>query len=281
MTDTGEKRQRDLEDLSDLAGLDDERLPLAETALRIALVEYPRLDVAKYLDEIESFAERADARLESTATRDRVAALDGVLFDEEGFRGNAITYYDPRNSFLNDVVERRVGIPITLSILYIEVGHRLGLDLRGIGFPGHFLVGLYGDHNERLELIDPFNRAARVTRDDCARTIEAAGARFADSMLDPSARRQILVRLLTNLKLIYIQKGDFARAVPIIDRILQLSPENMTERRDRGLVLLQLGKSRLALRDLEAYAETETSQAESEIVRNAIVTARRELARLN
>src|SRR5262245_62910963 len=126
-------------DLSDLALRDDD-IPLAESALRIALTEYPDLDPTRWLGEIDVLTARARSLAADETPDGLLAATDAALFREAGFRGNADAYYDPRNSFLNDVIERRIGIPITLSVLYIEVGRRLGLDIRGVGFPGHFLV---------------------------------------------------------------------------------------------------------------------------------------------
>lgn len=277
-------REREIQefdaDLSDIGRMADDDIPLAKAALRAAMLEYPTLDVRRWLGEIDELAERATSRADSGTSSARLAALDETLFEEAGFHGNVLDYYDPQNSFLNDVIERRTGIPITLSILYIEAGRRLGLDLRGIGFPGHFLVGHFG--RDGVEIVDPFNRGRRLTRGDCALMLEDAhGATLDERMLEPVGHRQILVRMLTNLKMIYMQRSDVERTLGAIDRILQVSPASLTELRDRGLVLLQADQPNRALDDLRAYLEASPAGADAEAVRAAIGSALRELARFN
>ena len=219
-----ESRERFDPDLSDLAVLGDNEIPLALSALRIALAEYPALDSARWIRELDRLADRARDRAAGDAPRELLAALDATLFDEHGLHGNATDYFDPRNSFLNDVLETRVGIPISLAVIYIETGRRLGLRLHGIGFPGHFLVGHFDGH--AIEFIDCFNRGARLSRDDCFDLLVAKGGNadlFDESCLEPVTHRQILLRMLANLKLIYLKRADFGRAIVAIDRILQLA----------------------------------------------------------
>jgi regulator of sirC expression with transglutaminase-like and TPR domain len=268
-------------DLSDLAEATDRRLPIAESALRVALVEYPALDPAPALAEIARLAARARELAAGDDDASLLAAVDAALFAEAGFRGNADAYYDPRNSFLNEVLRRKTGIPITLSVLYLEVGRRLGLDLYGVGFPGHFLVGRLGADGPSF--IDPFNSGARLARDECARllpTSEAAPA-LDDSYFAPVADRQILLRMLTNLKLIYSHAKDYARAVAAIDRILQIAPDALTEVRDRGLLRMQAGEPRRALPDLERYIDNAPPSPDRDVVVTAVGAARRALARYN
>jgi regulator of sirC expression with transglutaminase-like and TPR domain len=270
------------DDLSDLAGLGDDQTPLAESALRIALLEYPRLDPAPSLRELDALAARARDLADGPDSESLVAALNTALFVEAGFTGNASAYYDPKNSFLNDVLERRTGIPITLSVVYLEVGWRIGLALRGIGFPGHFLVG--HDSAGELSLLDPFNGGAAMSRDECAALVPATDdgdARLDDMFFKPVSNRQILLRMLTNLKLIYVQRLAFDRAVTVIDRILQLEPGALTEIRDRGLVRLQAGEVRLAAADLEAFLDRAPAGADRETAVTALGAARRALARFN
>lgn len=270
------------DDLSDLAGLGDDRTPLAESALRIALLEYPRLDPAPSLRELDALARRAREIAGGSDAESLVAALNTTLFDEAGFTGNGSAYYDPKNSFLNEVLERRTGIPITLSVVYLEAGWRLGLALKGIGFPGHFLVGLEsaGEHS----FLDPFNRGARMSRDECAALVPSGdddATHLDDMFFEPVTNRQILLRMLTNLKLIYVQRQAFDRAVAVIDRILQLEPGALTELRDRGLVRLQAGEVRRAARDLEAFLDRAPAGADRETAVTALGAARRALARFN
>ena len=156
--------------------VEEERINLARAALTIALTEYPSLPVENYLSYIDLLAERVRARIADLGEpRQSIAALNAVLFGEEGFRGNRDEYYDPRNSFLNDVLDRKLGIPVTLSLLYMEVGRRVGFPLAGVGLPGHFLVRHY-DVEGRQILIDPFYRGRVLTAADCPRRLEEAGA---------------------------------------------------------------------------------------------------------
>lgn len=264
-------------DLSDLALRDDD-IPLAESALRIALTEYPELDPARWLGEIDVLAARARSLAADETPVGLLAATNAALFREAGFRGNADAYYDPRNSFLNDVIERRIGIPITLSVLYIEVGRRLGLDVRGVGFPGHFLVSWFD--GAETTFIDAFNGGKRLRRDECADLL-SGDVLLHPSFFVPVTHRQILLRMLTNLKLIYVQSKDYGRAVSAIDRILQLAPDSITEVRDRGLIRMQAGQPRLALPDLERYIDAVPPSADRDVVVTAVGAARKSIAQYN
>lgn len=268
-------------DLSDLAGLADDEIPLAEAALRIALSEYPHLDPAPWLGEVERLVERARALASGRGREELLGAANAALFVESRYRGNTADYYDPRNSFLNEVIERRTGIPITLSILYMEVGRRLGLTLRGVGFPGHFLVGWY-DALEPI-YIDVFDGGARLAQHECARLIPSAdgAATLDESFFEPVSHRQILLRMLANLKLIYVRRKDYPRAIAAVDRILQLAPDMLSEVRDRGLIRLESGEPRLALADLERYIDTAPPGYERDAVVAAVGAARRAAARYN
>ena len=187
--------------------------------------------------------------------------LGQFLFDSEGFTGNLSDYDDPRNSFLNDVLARRTGIPITLSIIYIHVGRRVGLWLEGVNFPGHFLVrckGMLGDAAPTEDMIlDPVPRRHRphasAIAPGCCRVTPGKGARFDRALLAPAFKTQILVRMLVNLKRAYAKLRTFGRARDVSDLVLALDPTSLTELRDRGLLSYQMGHYGVALADLERY----------------------------
>ena len=233
------------------------KLDLAAAALQIASEEYPDLDVASYLLRLDRLAERAAGQLSLSVEPDVIDSLDSInrtLYREEGFSGNADVYYDPRNSFLNEVLDRRRGIPITLSIVYMEVGRRLGLDIRGVGLPGHFLVKCVAASGEWL--IDPFFGGKTVTEAACRQRLKRLhGEKFSfqRSFLDCVTKRQILGRLLANLKMIYLVQKDFGRALNVIDKILLIFPQAAGEMRDRGSVSFRLQRFSAAIRDWNRY----------------------------
>jgi regulator of sirC expression with transglutaminase-like and TPR domain len=194
-----------------------------------------------------------------------------VLFEEEGFRGNAEAYYDPRNSFLNDVLDRRLGIPITLGIVALEVGWRLGIPLSGINFPGHFLIR-YEGQVARL-LVDPFD-GGRVRWEDEAQDlldrVYGGMVRMRKEFLRSATRTEILARVLTNLKGIYLNARDDARALAAVERILLLRPGAVVELRDRGLLLARIGRTHEAVADLERYLDFSPAAPDAERVRSLI-----------
>jgi regulator of sirC expression with transglutaminase-like and TPR domain len=226
-------------------------------ALVLARLEYPHLDPQPYLRQLAEFGAQATVRLEGLPhTRDRISALNGYLFGALGFTGNREQYIDPRNSFLNDVLDRRLGIPITLSIVYLEVGRHAGLPLHGIGFPGHFLVRC--EHEDGPIVIDPFNGGAVLTDADCVNLLHThAGeeASWHPSLLDRTERRPIVLRMLTNLKRAYVALRSFPQARRVADLLVALDPAAITELRDRGLLSYHLEDFSPALRDLERYLQ--------------------------
>lgn len=231
-----------------------ERIPLAEATLWIAKAQYPELDVEEYLDRLEELAEIARDRLEAAPPDRVVERFNTFLFDELGFAGNTEGYADPRNSYLNDVLDRRLGIPISLSLVYTEIGQRIGLPVVGIGFPGHFLVKWAGAPDL---LVDPFHRAI-ISREDCEDRLRSnfgPGVRFDESMLAPAKPRELLARWLRNLKQNYLALGDLERALGAVDRILLVTPDDCAELRDRGLLYLRLECFAAALADLERFVE--------------------------
>lgn len=231
-------------------------LDLAEAALLVAAEEYPDLDITAYQGRLDALAAEAELRLAGAATdSERLSRLNDYVFRERGFTGNREHYDDPRNSFLNEVIDRRLGLPITLAIVYIEVGRRLHLPLCGVGFPGHFLAKLEG---EPEVLVDAFFGRS-VTRSECAQRLRAALGSDAELIPEQHLRaatpHEILVRLLTNLKQLYVRDADWLRALGCCDRILLLIPDAPSELRDRGLVYEQLECFAAAASDLERFLE--------------------------
>ncbi|MDX1673948.1 MAG: tetratricopeptide repeat protein [Longimicrobiales bacterium] len=258
--------------LADLVARPESEIDLATGALLIAAEEYPQLQVAPYIRRLDLLAERVKDRL--AGERAPLVVLEelcGVLFDEKGFRGNADAYQDPRNSFLNDVLDRRLGIPITLGIVTLEVGWRVGLPLEGINFPGHFLVR-YGGEVARL-LVDPFD-AGRIRWEDEAQSlldkVYGGMVRMRPEFLRPATRSDILARVLTNLKGIYLNAGDDARSLAAIDRILLIRPASPIETRDRGLILARSGRRNEAVVELERYLDRVPAAPDAQRVRSLI-----------
>jgi regulator of sirC expression with transglutaminase-like and TPR domain len=257
-------------------------VPLAAAALAIAEEEYPGIDPRSYLEQIDGLAAQVARRLpRAPHAASTLCQIRAVLFEEGGFRGNADAYYDPRNSFLNEVLERRLGIPITLSILYMEVARRVGLTLHGVGFPGHFLVKHVA--SDRETFIDPFHGGEVLSLDDCMERLrKVAPARAAEPRhLQAVSSRQILGRMLHNLKRIYVETGDDVRALWVLDRLVLLAPDDPTERRDRGLVEARLGGFAAAVQDLEAYLAAAPDAADAPKVRELANQLRGQSSLLN
>ena len=233
-------------------------MDLAEGALLIAAEEYPELRLGAYLDRIERLAgELREVVGDEISPAGVVERCNAFFFEAQRFRGNHADYYDPRNSYLNEVLERRLGIPITLSVVYVVVGERAGLPLRGVGMPGHFMVKYAPRAAEGEVFIDPFHGRVR-SREECAKMLgemygEAVPMR--PGFLEPSPKRQILARILNNLKGIYMGKGDLQRALASSDRIMLANPHATGEWRDRGMIEFRLHRDRDALRDFARYLE--------------------------
>jgi regulator of sirC expression with transglutaminase-like and TPR domain len=251
---------------------DDEQIDLARAALLFAAVEYPDLDVGAYLARLDRLAAELRPRVSPEESPGRVvAAIDEYLFGEQGFRGNELEYYDPRNSYLNEVLDRRLGIPISLSVVYLEVARRVGFRLEGVGMPGHFLLR-HPDPVQPL-LIDAFNRGAIVTEDDCRarlRGLYGDALPLTAEMLRPVDARTILFRMLNNLKGIYARREDFARAVRTVDLMLLVEPGAVGEYRDRGALRFRAADFKLARADLEHYLEARPDPPDAEAVREQI-----------
>lgn len=236
-----------------MVGVPDEEIDLARAALLIAATEYPGLSVERELFRIDEIAEGIAPRMDDDTPLYQLNTLSEYLFDELKFAGNHTNYHDPRNSFLNDVIERRVGIPITLSLLYIEVGKRLGVPLLGIGMPGHFIVR----HRDESDVfVDPFHGGILLSEDECAERVKQVtqGSLTWDrSYLQPVRSREFIARMLRNLKVVYLQRRNYERVLATIDRVIALLPQDAVEFRDRGVVNYRLGNYTDALEDLHVY----------------------------
>lgn len=238
-----------------LVTLPDGAIPLAEAALLMACEEYPQLVIAPYLDQLDEIAEQIRTTLRRGDSPLEIAGkINGVMFGELGFRGNTEDYYDPRNSFFNDVLERRIGIPITLSAVYMEIARRLDFPLSGVGMPGHFLVKYSDRENEFF--LDAFNQGEVLTHRDCEARLEQLYGdtlQFSDHLLDAVTHRQIIARMLNNLKSIYLKGQTYDKGLAIVDMMMLVDPNDPEQYRDRGLLCLRLRKFEKATRDLEHY----------------------------
>lgn len=273
--------------------LSDPAMSLTDAALEIARFEYPRLDAAPTRDALARLGDLAAARvapLADQAPRERVRALNDVLYDEAGFEGDRETYDDIRNSCLNAVVARRRGIPITLSIVYMDVAARAGLDVRGISFPGHFLVRCAGEGHHDDLVLDPFTGGVELSETDLRRmlmTHMGDDAVYAPGMVAAAPARAIVERMLTNIKRLYVRQQAFADARRVTELLLAINPADMDERRDRGLLSFHLGDMHGALRDLEQYLAHRRFEPPadaddaSEPLWNHVKTLRRRLASFN
>ena len=280
-----------LEQFAELVAREDDRIELARACLQIAQDAYPGLDVDGYVGELERFARRLRTRFAPGAlAEDRVIALNEFLFDDLGFGGNTDDYYDPRNSYLNEVIDRRTGIPITLSVLYLEIGRRIGLPLEGVSFPGHFLVRL--PLRGGTLVLDPFSggvpqpeaelreRLKRVIPRDALGGVPVAELPL-EQFLEPASNRQILARLLRNLKGVYREKDRPERLLAVLNRMLVVVPDSAAELRDRGFVYQRLECWRPALQDLTEYLRREPDAPDQDEVRAKLVDLTLRCARLN
>jgi len=244
-------------------------------AMRIAREAYPGLDPEAYRAMLDDFA----ARLDGPASVERV---NGLFFGELGFRGNAEDYDDPRNCYLNDVLERRTGIPITLSVVYMELGRRLGLKLAGVPFPGHFLVALKSG-GKRL-ILDPYNNGQALGEPVLRRRIAelfTAEVEDIEPFLKTAGTGDILVRMLNNLKSVYRQRGEPEHALKASSQILKIAPQRAEEYRDRGLLLLELDRPRTALSDLGEYIKRRPDARDADALRETVFELKSRFGRLN
>ena len=270
---------------------EDIRIDLAHACLLIAQDAYPDLHVERYLGDIERMAMRLRGLMPATsAPEERVAVLNQFLFEDLGFRGNTEEYYDPRNSYLNDVLDRKIGIPISLSIVYMAVGRRVGLPLEGVSFPGHFLVRLR--MRAGVLVLDPFAGGAPQSEADLRERLQRvipAGATDnvpiselpLDQFIEAASNRQILARVLRNLKAIYRETDKPERMLEVLNRMLLVAPESAADLRERGIVYQRLECYRAALKDLTDYAERAPDAQDADDVRVRLMELAALCARLN
>ncbi len=256
-------------------------IDLARAALVMGQFEYPDLDVAAYLNRLDHLAELASQTIASTDLP--ALMLAQFLFDTLGFAGDSVNYTDPRNSFLNEVLERRLGIPISLSVLFLEVAQRAGVRAEGVGLPGHFIVRVVLDSGQVIYL-DPFHGGAILSEADCrerVRVLTDGKLPFNEAFLDPVNARYILTRMLNNLKNFYAAAGDFYRASKVVERLLVMNPGDPNETRNLGLLYGLLGKRRQALALLEEYLHSWPDAADAEVIKRHIVELSRAASRWN
>lgn len=272
---------------------------LAGPALLVARIEYPRLDHGPYLDRLEQMGDAAFHFVAKDPGHDgplaaRIDAVNRYLFGELGFAGNREQFDDPRNSCLNEVMDRRKGIPITMALIYIEVARRAGIRSEGVNFPGHFLVrcleDLHTDDPPEGLIVDPFHGGAILDEAEVRQLLEPhmSEAAFDPSLLARATRRQILVRMLLNLKKLYVKMHSFPQARAAADALLALQPSSLADLRDRGLLAYHMNDFSHALRDLEGYLklarlseQDEDQKKETEQVWEHVKTLRRRVAQLN
>ena len=274
-----------LDALADITKGPEENLDLGLAALVIAVDHYPHLDVAAYLRRLDNMAHQARKRLSPTHTPEQsIAALNAYLFEEQGFRGNAEDYYNPANSFLNEVLDTCSGLPITLSIVYIALAQRLGLPVRGVGLPLHFIVRYDApdaDTDDPVSvlngiLIDPFHRGEILTPRACQERIERIMGHpiaFDPAYLQPTPNRLILYRLLNNLKQVYMRREEPERAGRVVEQMLIVAPDSADDIRDRGLLFLQEGAFSKAVDWLTRYLASVPDADDAEGIQRAIEQA--------
>lgn len=279
MTDPA-RRRTDLERM--LEG-PEESLELARVALLVAAESDPEADIDGSMRQIERWADELRGRIEPGWNNlQKLARLRAFVFEELGFRGDRRTYYDPGNSLLHRVLKRRTGIPLTLGIVMLEIGWRVGMPFEGVGFPGHFLVRLAGEPHDLL--LDPYRRGMVVREEDCRHMLEeTTGGRIAydDSLVASVGKRQMIVRLLHNLKGAFLRSGEDARALAAVDGLLLLEPGDAEQTRDRGLLLFRLRRHGEALACLRAYLVSRPDAPDRETIERHVGTLRQIVSSLN
>jgi regulator of sirC expression with transglutaminase-like and TPR domain len=250
----------------------DEQINLANAALYIAQEEYPDLDPAEYLNSLDTMAAEVQELLPAQKYPLRIIqSINQYLFDDLGFTGNTDDYYDPRNSFLNEVISRRTGIPITLSLVYLEVARRIDFPMIGVGMPLHFLIRPAVAEMEIF--VDAFHRGEVLFAEDCQERLNQIYGQpvvLQPELLEPVTPRQFLARMLSNLKVIYLHRQEWEKALAAVERILLLFPGVPVELRDRGLIYYQLGHWAAAGNDFETYLAKAANAEDAPVIRRLL-----------
>lgn len=271
---------RELSDL--LAGRNDD-IELDRAALLLASIEYPDLPFEPFLGKLDDCAAELGGRITPyTDGRSCVLAINRYLFGELGYRGNAEDYYNPANSCLNDVVTRRLGIPITLSVVYIEIARRLAKPVAGIGLPGHFVVRY--DDGAYSTYIDPFHDGRLLDVSGCmdlARTASGGSVQFDGSVLAPVSKRQIIARMVNNLRGIYFARRANRKALQVLNLLLEANPASPDEYKQRGLVYLHLERMADARNDFQRYLELAPDSSDRNEIEKQVQSIRRWQVGLN
>jgi regulator of sirC expression with transglutaminase-like and TPR domain len=264
--------------------IEDESVDILRAALTLSRIHEPALDMERYVHRVDELAARVAVKIDDPDDPVQIiAAMNDVLFREEMFRGNTVDYYSPRNSFLHDVLERRLGIPITLALVYMEVARRVGFQLFGVGMPGHFLLKHY-DVDGHSILIDAFERGSIVTEEDCRQKLDSiysGQVALQPEFLLPVTRRQMLTRILNNLRSIYLSQRDFRRAVQVVDLILVIYPRSPEDMKQRAVLRYNLNDFRGALSDFEEYVKMSPDASDAEEIKQTALSLRRSMAMMN
>ena len=251
----------------------DEYIDLAKAALYIAQEEYSELDIDEYLNALDTMAVELEERLPSENYPLKIIqCINKYLYDDLKFTGNNQNYYDPQNSFLNDVIDRRVGIPITLALIYIEIARRIDFPMIGIGMPGHFLIR--PDISEVEIFVDAFNNGEILFPQDCQERLSQIyqqNVTLQPEFLAPVTKKQYLGRMLTNLKYIYLKQQELEKALSYVERILLLFPSAALEIRDRGLLSYQIGRFNQASIDLQTYLQQVPDAQDANTIRRLLM----------
>ncbi len=264
--------------------IEEEQIDLLNCALTIAKLEYPGLDTAKYRQQISAITEQVKQRIgRSTDSIETLGIINEVLFGAEGFRGNVSDYYDPRNSFFNEVLDRKLGIPITLSLLYMEVARRVGIPVFGVGMPGHFLLKFYEVDGREL-FLDAYNAGRLLSPEDCQeRLTEIYNGQIplGANLLAPVGKRQILTRMLNNLRSIYMTNRLLKKALAVIDLILVIYPRSADDVKQRAMLRYQLGHLHGAADELDEYVKMAPEASDAEEMKQTAMAIRRTIALMN
>lgn len=262
-------------ELEQILSASDEQINLAEAALMVARLEYPQLDIKKYLDQIQQLADEISHRLPSSPSAgDTLNQLNQVLFVEKHFSGNHDNYYDPRNSFLNDVMDRKLGIPVSLSILYLQLGESLGLPLAGVSFPGHFLVKL--DLDDGAIILDPYYGGISLSEDDLYERLQdfygdKVKRKDTLALLETCSKQEIVTRIMRNLRNLYMHDGDWEKALLMADMMVDFDEDKADSIKSRAAIYDKLEHGIAALNDYKAYLKIKPNTADNMKIRERII----------